>query len=196
MKVVLASGNIGKIKELSTLLEDLNIEIIPQSAFDFEEAIEDGLSFIENAIIKARHAAKHTGLPAIADDSGIEVEYLNGEPGIHSARYANTGNATDNNLKLLKALENVPTTQRGARFRCSLVFITHKKDPSPLIAEGGWQGRILEDFHGENGFGYDPIFYAPEFDCSAAQLSNKQKNKISHRGKALQILKKKLTTRL
>ena len=148
MKVVLATGNAGKVKELSALLAGMGFEIIPQSAFDFEEAIEDGLSFVENAIIKARHAAKHTGLPAIADDSGIEVDYLNGQPGIYSARYAETGDATDNNHKLLNALKGVPKAQRIARFRCSLVFVQHALDPSPIIAEGAWEGEILEAFQG------------------------------------------------
>ncbi len=194
MKIVLATGNPGKVKELSTLLAQLNINIIPQSEFNFPEAIEDGLSFVENAIIKARHAAKHTRLPAIADDSGIEVDYLQGQPGIYSARFAGkNANATDNNHKLLTALKGVPKDKRTARFHCSLVFIRHQSDPSPIIAEGVWHGSILEDFQGESGFGYDPIFYVPTHNCSAAQLSDKQKNQISHRGQALQTLKQLLT---
>jgi XTP/dITP diphosphohydrolase len=163
-----------------------NIDVVPQSDFNVPEAEETGLTFIENAIIKARNAALHTGLPAIADDSGIEVDYLLGAPGIYSARYAGEHATDESNLNaLLQALEGVPDNERAARYQCVLVFMRHSKDPSPLIAQADWQGRILTAPTGDGGFGYDPIFWVPEKECSAAELSSEQKHVISHRGKAL-----------
>ncbi|MEE9446447.1 MAG: RdgB/HAM1 family non-canonical purine NTP pyrophosphatase [Arenicellales bacterium] len=194
MRIVLATGNQGKLKEMRAMLTDKNWQIIPQSDYDYPEAIEDGLSFVENAIIKARHACAHTGLPSIADDSGLEVDALMGAPGIYSARYAGEGASDTANLqKLLRALGDTPIAQRGARFRCVMVSMRHEHDPSPIICEGSWAGRISFEPQGENGFGYDPIFYVPEHDCSSAQLSAEQKNIISHRGKALAALAEKLS---
>ena len=188
-KIVLASGNKGKLKEFNQLLGNCGFNVVPQSDFDVPDAIEDGLSFVENAIIKARHASKLTGLPAIADDSGLEVDALNGQPGIYSARFSGE-NATDprNNEKLLADLKGIPETERTARFQCLLVFLQHEYDPTPVICHGTWEGRILFEEHGENGFGYDPLFWVPEQGCSSAQLTAVVKNRISHRGKALQLL--------
>lgn len=189
MKIVLATSNPGKVSELKEAL--LDFEIIAQSEFSFEDAEETALSFVENAIIKARHASLHTGLPAIADDSGIEVSFLNGAPGIYSARFAGTNaNARLNNEKLIASLVGV--SNRKARFRCVAVYMAHANDPSPIIAQGSWDGEILKSFKGENGFGYDPIFYVPEYKCSAAELSFELKNKISHRAKAINELKQHL----
>ena len=193
-KIVIATGNKGKLREIRALLDSSRFELLPQTDFDFPEAVEDGLSFVENAIIKARHASKHTGLPAIADDSGLEVDALKGQPGIYSARYAGE-NATDSDNidKLLLALAGLPESQRTARFRCSMVFMRHAQDPSPLICDGAWQGRILPARQGDNGFGYDPIFYVPEQACSSAELAPELKNKLSHRGQALRQLVSKLS---
>ncbi len=168
-KIVLATGNKGKVKELSAMLAPLNCDVVAQSEFKVNDVPETGTTFIENAIIKARHAAKITGLPAIADDSGIEVDYLQGQPGIYSARYAGE-NATDsdNVNKLLKALEGTASEQRTARFQCVLVYMAHADDPTPLIAQGSWEGLISETRSGDNGFGYDPVFYQPQLKCSAA----------------------------
>jgi len=167
---------------------------VPQKAFTSEEAVEDGLSFVENAIKKARFAAKASGLPAIADDSGIEVDVLDGQPGIYSARYAGN-NATDqeNVEKLLDALADIPGEQRSARFQCLMVYLRHENDPVPVICQGSWEGKILTSPQGENGFGYDPVFFVPEENCSAAELTAAKKNSLSHRGKALQQLVEKLT---
>lgn len=188
-KIVLASGNPGKLKEFQQLLNSSGFEVLPQSVFDVPDAIEDGLSFVENSIIKARHASKLTGLPAIADDSGLEVDALNGRPGIYSARFSGE-NATDarNNDKLLTELKDVQKAARTARFQCLLVFIRHEHDPTPIICQGTWEGRILFAAHGENGFGYDPLFWVPEQGCSSAELTAEVKNRISHRGKAMQLL--------
>lgn len=187
--IVLASNNAGKIKEFNALLSDLNIEVKPQSEFNVEEAEENGLSFIENAILKARNACAQTGLPALADDSGIEVDYLNGAPGIYSARFAGEhGNNQANNDLLLEKLNGVFELDRTARFHCVLAYMRHKDDPTPLVFHGTWEGRILESSEGQEGFGYDPIFYVPECGCSAASLPKEVKNQISHRGKALQQL--------
>ena len=189
MKVVLATGNAGKAKELSVMLQGLGIEIVLQTSLKVKEAEETGLSFVENAILKARNAALQTGLPAIADDSGLEVDVLKGQPGIHSARYSGPGADDAKNLqKLLKALEGVPAPQRSARFRCLLVYMRHAEDPSPLICEGVWEGSILDAPRGLNGFGYDPVFLVPERGCSSADLSPEDKNHLSHRGKALKAL--------
>ena len=186
---VLASSNPGKLREINHLLADLSIEGIPQTEFNVPDAEETGLTFVENAILKARNAAQHTGLPALADDSGIEVDFLRGEPGIYSARYAGKGASDQDNLnKLLAALKDVPETERTARFQCLMVFMRHEKDPTPLICQGTWEGRILHAPRGENGFGYDPVFYVPTHNCSSAELEPTLKNQLSHRGQALQKL--------
>ena len=185
-KIVLASGNKGKLREFAQLFAPMDIEVIPQAEFDVPEADETGLTFVENAIIKARNAAEHTGLPAIADDSGIEVDYLLGAPGIYSARYAGKDASDEDNLNtLLAALENVPDNERSARYQCLLVLMRHSKDPTPLICQADWQGRILQSPIGDGGFGYDPIFWVPDMECSAAQLTAGEKHAISHRGKAI-----------
>jgi len=187
--IVLASNNAGKIKEFNALLSGVGIDVKPQSEFNVEEAEENGLSFIENAILKARNACAQTGLPALADDSGIEVDYLDGAPGIYSARFAGEhGNNEANNALLLEKLDGVPVLERTARFHCILAYMRHKDDPTPLVFHGIWEGRILTSDEGEEGFGYDPIFYVPECGCSAASLPKEIKNQISHRGKALQQL--------
>lgn len=188
LRVVLASGNAGKLKELGEILQLSNVELVPQSAFDVSDVEETGLSFVENALIKARHACRETGLPAIADDSGIEVDALNGEPGIYSARYAGvSGDRADasNNEKLLSELEQVAEEDRTARFQCVIVYLKHEKDPMPLICQGTWEGRILFEEAGDNGFGYDPLFYVPTHDCASAELPADVKNSLSHRGQAL-----------
>ena len=185
-RLVIATGNAGKLKEIRRIFSGLDVDIVPQSDFDTPEADETGLSFIENAIIKARNAAAHTGLPALADDSGIEVDALNGEPGIHSARYA--GDDESNIDKLLRELDATGDTQRSARFQCVMAYVRHARDPVPLIAQGSWEGKILTRRQGEGGFGYDPVFYVPEQGCSAAELAPDQKNAISHRGKALSLM--------
>jgi XTP/dITP diphosphohydrolase len=185
-KIVLASGNRGKLKEFNEIFAPLQIDVMPQSDFAVQDADETGLSFVENAIIKARHAARVTGLPALSDDSGLEVDALNGAPGIYSARYAGAGCGDDeNNRKLLQALEQVPAEQRSARFQCVLVFMRHAEDPTPLICQGSWEGIILDTPRGHNGFGYDPLFFVPELNCASAELSSEQKQKYSHRGKAV-----------
>jgi XTP/dITP diphosphohydrolase len=196
MKVVLASNNKGKLRELGELLADHNIELIPQGELDIPEAVEDGLSFVENAILKARHACAHSGLPAIADDSGLEVDALRGAPGIHSARYAGThGDDAANNRKLLEALHEVPDEDRTARFQCVMVFMRHAQDPTPLVCQGTWEGRILREARGENGFGYDPLFWVPDENATAAELPAEVKNTLSHRGKALRELMRRLAER-
>lgn len=184
-RIVLATGNPGKVSELGRLLATHRIEVLPQADFAVPEADETGLTFVENAIVKARNAATHTGLAAIADDSGLEVDYLNGAPGIYSARYAGDGGSAAKIAKLLAALEDVPETQRTARFVCLLVYLRHPNDPTPIICEGTWEGRILDQPRGADGFGYDPVFFVPEEGCSAAELPTKRKNALSHRGKAL-----------
>ncbi|AQA17416.1 non-canonical purine NTP pyrophosphatase, RdgB/HAM1 family [Halioglobus japonicus] len=186
-QVVLASGNAGKLRELGRILTPLGMELVSQGEFDMPQVPEDGLSFVENAIIKARAAAAHCGLPAIADDSGLEVDYLQGAPGIHSARYSGQGDEA-NNAKLLAALEGVDEAQRSARFQCVLVYMRHANDPTPLVCQGSWEGRILTETRGVEGFGYDPLFYVPEHDCSSAELPRDLKNAISHRAKASALL--------
>jgi len=188
-KIVLASNNKGKVREFGEMLSTINMEVLPQANFNIEDADETGLTFVENAIIKARHASAIAGLPAIADDSGLEVDFLNGAPGIYSARYSGEG-ATDekNLLKLLEALKDVPEEKRTARFQCVLVYMQHAEDPTPLICQGTWEGIILTEPQGDNGFGYDPVFYVPTHKCSSAQLSAEEKNKLSHRGQALKML--------
>ena len=188
-RVVLASGNAGKVREFNHLLADAHIEVLPQSSFGVPEADETGLTFVENAILKARNAARHTGLPARADDSGIEVDALNGAPGIYSARYAGAGASDEENLhKLLAALDGVPDEQRSARFQCVIAFLRHAEDPTPLICQGTWEGRILTAPRGTNGFGYDPVFYVPDQGVSSAELAPETKNRLSHRGQALRQL--------
>lgn len=185
-QIVLASGNIGKLRELSQILSPLGLKLIAQSDLNVAEAEETGLSFVENAIIKARNAALVTGLPAIADDSGIEVDALHGAPGIYSSRYAGPdASDTDNIQALLTAMKDVPENERTARFQCVVVFMRHAEDPTPLICQGSWQGQILQSPSGDEGFGYDPIFWVTETDCTAAELSPEQKHAISHRGKAM-----------
>jgi XTP/dITP diphosphohydrolase len=188
-KIVLATGNKGKVKELAAMLSDLNIEVLPQSDFAVTEIAETGSTFIENAIIKARHASKHTGLPAIADDSGLAVDALGGAPGVYSARFSGE-NATDqsNITKLLGLMADIPNDKRQAKFLCVLVYMRHADDPSPIICQGEWCGEIMTEQQGDNGFGYDPIFWVNQQNSSSAQLSSQQKNALSHRGKALKLL--------
>lgn len=186
-QVVLASGNSGKLRELGRILQPLDMQLVSQSEFDMPDVPEDGLSFVENAIIKARAAALHCGLPAIADDSGLEVDYLKGAPGIHSARYSGEGDL-GNNTKLLRALEGVPEQQRSARFQCVLVYMRHGEDPTPVVCHGSWEGTILLEPRGDHGFGYDPLFFVAEHNCSSAELPRDLKNAISHRAKASALL--------
>ena len=185
--VVLASGNAGKLRELDKVLAPLDVSLQPQAQFNVPDAEETGLSFVENAIIKARAAAQHTGLPSIADDSGIEVDHLKGAPGIYSARYSGAGDEA-NNVLLLQELGEIPEEQRSARFQCVLVYMRHALDPVPLICQGSWEGFILSEPRGEDGFGYDPLFYLPDYQCSSAQLDPSIKNRISHRAKASRLL--------
>ncbi|EWH11995.1 dITP/XTP pyrophosphatase [Catenovulum agarivorans DS-2] len=192
-QIVLATGNPGKVAEFNQMFSKFGLTFTAQKEFNVPEAEETGLTFIENAILKARNAAKHTGLPAIADDSGIEVDYLQGAPGIYSARYAGANASDKDNLeKLLSALEGVPQAQRTARFQCVLVYLRHENDPTPIVCQGSWQGIITQQASGENGFGYDPIFYVPERNCTSAELDKQDKNKISHRAQALAQLVQKL----
>lgn len=189
MKMVLASGNKGKIRELSALLNELNITLIPQAELGVADIEETGTTFVENALAKARHAANVTGLPAIADDSGLNVAALSGAPGIYSARYAGeNANAKDNIQKLLMEMKNIPADNRQAFFYCVLVFMRSSDDPTPLICEGRWYGTILPAPQGEEGFGYDPVFYIPTLNKTAAQLPLAEKNTLSHRAKALKLL--------
>jgi XTP/dITP diphosphohydrolase len=188
-RIVLASNNAGKVREINQLLASQEIEVVPQREFDIPEAEETGLTFVENAILKARNAARHSGLPAIADDSGIEVDALKGAPGIYSARFAGPGcDDADNNRKLLEDLAGVPDAERTARFQCVMVYMEHAEDPTPIICQGTWEGRILQAPQGDNGFGYDPLFLVLEEGCSSAELSPEQKNGMSHRGQALRRL--------
>ena len=192
-QLVLASGNPGKLRELSAILDDLGYQLHAQAEFDVPEVPETGTTFVENAIIKARHAAALTGLPALADDSGIEVDALDGAPGVYSARFAGA-DADDaaNNALLVDKLRDVPPAERNARYRAVIVFMRHAGDPSPLICEGSWEGMIQLEPVGSGGFGYDPYFFLPEQGCTSAQLSASEKNRLSHRGAALQELKRKL----
>lgn len=189
LQIVLASHNPGKLREMGGILSELKLEVLSQAAFSVPEAAETGLSFAENAIIKARNAARHTGLPAIADDSGLEVEALDGQPGIYSARYAGPGASDQENLeKLLTNLKEVPESQCRARYQCVMVYMRHWQDPTPCICQGTWEGRIISIPQGSSGFGYDPVFYLPEQRCTAAQLPPEEKNRLSHRGQALRTL--------
>lgn len=188
-KVVLASNNQGKIRELNDLLKLHALEVISQSVLGVADIKETGTTFIENAIIKARHATRATGLPAIADDSGLTVDALHGSPGIYSARYSGPNAASaDNIAKLLREMEKVPDENRHARFHCVLVYMSHALDPMPLVCMGSWEGVILREPQGNGGFGYDPVFYLPELKKSAAELSPEVKNTLSHRGVALRAL--------
>ena len=185
-KLVLASGNRKKIAELQEILGNFGIEVVPQNAFDVPEAEETGTTFVENAIIKARNACRHAGLPAIADDSGIEVDALNGAPGVYSARFSGA-DATDekNNALLVEKLRDVAEEKRTARYQAVLVLMRHADDPTPVIAHGSWEGKIILAPRGSNGFGYDPHFLVPELNLTAAELSADEKHARSHRGKAL-----------
>ncbi len=188
-RIVLASNNAGKVREINQLLAASGIDVVPQKEFDIPEADETGLTFVENAILKARHAAHLSGLPAIADDSGIEVDALKGAPGIYSARFAGVGASDEENLrKLLRDLNGIDDAHRSARFQCLMVYMRHADDPTPLICQGTWEGRILSAPRGDNGFGYDPVFLVPEKNCSAAELDSDTKNGLSHRGQALRKL--------
>ncbi|MGD8812610.1 MAG: XTP/dITP diphosphatase, partial [Thioalkalispiraceae bacterium] len=188
-KIVLASNNQGKVRELGQMLAELDMQVVAQSEFNVGEVEETGLSFVENAILKARHAAKVSGLPAIADDSGLEVDALNGAPGIYSARFAGTGASDEANLqKLLTELQGVSDEQRTARFQCLLVYMRHAEDPTPIICQGTWEGIITHEPQGEHGFGYDPVFFVPSHHCTSAQLKPAEKNRLSHRGQALKKL--------
>ncbi len=192
-KLVIASGNKGKLQELSALLEPLDYDVHTQAEFNVPDVPETGTTFVENAIIKARHAAEITGLAAVADDSGIEVDALDGAPGVYSARFS-APDATDekNNALLVEKLRDVPEELRTARYRAVIVFMKHAKDPSPIICEGSWEGRIVLDPVGDGGFGYDPYFFVPTHGCTSAELSAEVKNSLSHRGQALRELVEKL----
>ena len=187
-KIILASNNTGKIREFNAMLTGI-YEVVSMSDMNVKEVPEIGLTFVENALIKARNASEQSGLPALADDSGIVVDALNGAPGIYSARYAgNHGDDEANTQKILDDMAQVADAQRSARFWCAIVFVEHANDPTPIIIQRGWEGEIMREKSGENGFGYDPIFYVPTHKKSSAELSSEQKNDISHRGKALQAL--------
>ncbi len=193
-KLVIASANQGKLRELAALLEPLDYEVHTQAEFNVPEVPETGTTFVENAIIKARHAAEITGLPAVADDSGIEVDALDGAPGVYSARFS-APDATDekNNALLVEKLRDVPEDQRTARYRAVIVYMKHAKDPSPIICEGSWEGRIVLEPRGSGGFGYDPYFFVPTHGCTSAELPAEEKNRLSHRGQALRQLVEKLS---
>ena len=192
--IVLASGNPGKIREIQAILQ--NDKILPQSQFNVVEPEETGSTFVENAIIKARNAAKYCNLPAIADDSGLVVDALGGAPGVISARYAGVGASDQANLdKLLVDMQGIPMERRGARFICLMVYLRHAEDPTPIIAQGVWEGSILTQAAGENGFGYDPVFWVADYQCTSAQLAPELKNSLSHRGLALRLLSQQLCGR-
>ena len=192
-RLVLASGNPGKLAEFNALLRDAGFEVVAQASLGVADAAETGLSFVENAVLKARYAARATGLPALADDSGICVDHLHGAPGLYSARYAGQhGDNAANNAKLLRELDGVPDAQRGAFFICVLALLHHADDPAPLIAEGRWHGRVLHAPQGAQGFGYDPLFLPDGQNASSAQLDPALKNRLSHRGQALAKLREKL----
>lgn len=188
-RIVLASNNPGKVREIGQILANLEMEVLPQSEFNISEVEETGLTFVENAILKARNAALHSHLPALADDSGLEVDALNGAPGIYSARFAGVNASDAENLqKLLEDIKDVPDEKRTARFQCLMVYLRHENDPTPLICQGTWEGRIIKAPRGESGFGYDPVFFVPDNNCTSAELSAEKKNALSHRGQALRQL--------
>jgi XTP/dITP diphosphohydrolase len=192
-RIVLASSNPGKLAEFNDLLADSGLQVEPQSAFNVPDAEETGLTFVENALLKARHASRISGLPALADDSGLCVTHLRGAPGLYSARYSGThGDNASNNARLLRELDGVPTGQRGAFFICVLVLLQHADDPAPVIAEGRWHGHVLTEQRGTHGFGYDPLFLPEDETVSAAELPPGLKNRISHRGRALALLRSQL----
>lgn len=185
LSLVLASNNAGKLREIGALLAPMGWEVRPQSEWGFEEAVEHGATFVENALIKARHAARHTGLPSLGDDSGLLVDALDGRPGLRSARYADGAGSEANIEKLLRELEAVPEDQRAAHFYCVMVMLRQEDDPAPLVTTGHWPGRITTAPRGDGGFGYDPVFFVPDRDATAAELPPAIKNVISHRGQAL-----------
>lgn len=192
-KLVLASSNPGKLRELSALLDESRYKIIPQADFNVPEVAETGTTFVENAIIKARHAAQYTGLAALADDSGIVIDALNGEPGVHSARFSGSDASDEsNNILLVERLRSVPEAQRSARYQAVIVYMRNAADPSPIICEGSWEGIMVLEAKGSGGFGYDPYFYLPDYSCTSAELNADEKNRISHRGQALRLLLEKL----
>ena len=192
-RLLLASSNTGKLAELRPLLADTGLELVAQSELVVQDAVEDGLSFVENALIKARHACRQAGLPALADDSGLVVDALGGAPGLISAHYAGVhGDGPGNIARVLRELEGVPDGRRTARFHCTLVLLRHAEDPQPLIAEGSWEGRILRAPRGDQGFGYDPIFFDPVLQAGAGELPAEVKNRVSHRGRALAVLRERL----
>lgn len=189
MKLILASHNTGKLAEFQQLLGGHGIQVVPQAALGIPDIEETGLSFAENALLKARHASQLGGMPALADDSGLCVDALGGAPGLYSARYAGSdGDAQANILKLLDALEQIPDDHRQAHFHCTLALLRHPADPAPLLCEGRWHGRILHEPRGEDGFGYDPVFFDDAIGCSAAELSREEKAAVSHRGQAIRQL--------
>ncbi|HEY6611515.1 MAG TPA: RdgB/HAM1 family non-canonical purine NTP pyrophosphatase [Pseudomonas sp.] len=190
-ELVLASHNAGKLKELQAMLGDA-VRVRSVAEFSSHEPEETGLSFVENAILKARHAARVSGLPALADDSGLAVDALGGAPGIRSARYADGLGDAANNAKLLEALQDVPDAERGAQFVCALALVRHADDPLPIICEGLWHGQILHEARGAGGFGYDPLFWVPERECASAELAPVEKNQLSHRARAMAQLKQRL----
>ncbi len=196
-KLVIASNNKGKIAELTDLLAPLGLQPVAQGELGVSEAEEPAVTFVENAIIKARHAARVTGLPALADDSGLAVDALDGRPGVRSARFAGEEATDDDNVEaLLAALKDTPEAERSAQFHCVLVYLRHADDPTPIICHGRWPGRILAEPRGQGGFGYDPVFLVPEHGCSAAELTREQKGRISHRGRALASLLDQLRAEL
>ncbi len=187
--IVLASSNAGKVREIAQLLSDVRLRVVPQAHYGVPDVPETGLTFVENAILKARNASQHTGLPTIADDSGVEVDALDGAPGVHSARFAGEHSSDKANVaKLLQALAQLPEAKRSARFQCLMVYLRHAHDPTPVICQGTWEGRILFEPRGTSGFGYDPVFLVPTHNCSAAELPADVKNQLSHRGQALRKL--------
>lgn len=193
-RLVIASNNAGKLQEFSDLLAPLGIHPVAQKELGVTEAEEPAVTFVENALLKARHAARSTGLPALADDSGLAVDALGGRPGVRSARFAGDNASDADNIRaLLAALEGIPEADRKAQFHCVLVYLRHADDPTPVICHGRWTGSILTDLRGEGGFGYDPVFWVPDQRCSAAQLSRADKGRISHRGRALRVLLEQLT---
>jgi len=195
--IILASGNPGKLREFAALLADLDVNVVLQSEYDVSAAEETGFTFVENALIKARHAARVSGLPALADDSGIAVDALAGAPGIYSARYAGANASDLDNLnKLIEAVRHLPEPERVARYHCVIVFLQHAGDPMPVIASGTWEGRLIDEPRGDGGFGYDPVFYLDSYQCTAAELEPADKNRLSHRGQALRGLLNQLSVEL